>query len=179
MGDLHSPRGVYNDRNGNFNLNVATHYPAATQVIFAAAFGGERCSSSPISCYAEVLRVDLDPDTNKSYSISCGGGPTGRSAAKIIGHNAGEATTGYLCQDSLGWGSCGGQRVCHYGSHGRAESSDGQWSHNLTAELHVPSAYSSYRDHAYCRSCYAGRGGGVCCGSQEPPQNPVFTIWLR
>ena len=177
MSDLDTPSGTYNQRGENFNLDVRPHYPGATQVIFAAAFNGARCDNSPISCYAEALRVNLDPDQNKAYSKACDGASVGRDSRKIQGTNSGSNQTGYLCQDSLGWGSCGGQ-VCHYGSHASDSTNDGSWSQNATSEVHVPSQYSGYRDHGWCRSCYGGRQN-ICCHQNESAQVPSFTIWLR
>jgi cysteine-rich repeat protein len=178
MADLDAASGNTDPaRTNNFNLDARVYYPAATEVIFAAAFGGARCASSDITCYAEVLRVALNANQNKTYSSTCTGNPTGRSSRKLRGTNANNDQTAYLCADSLGWGNCNNQ-LCHFGSHGISTEGDGVWSQNGTAEMHVPSTRSNYDDHSYCRSCYGGRAN-VCCNSGESGQNPVFTLWLR
>ena len=177
MSDLDLGAGNYNQRDENFNLDVRPFYPAATQVVFAAAFGGTRCNDSPITCYSEALRVTLDPDPDKTYSSVCDQASVARNSVKLLGTNSSSSQSAYLCRDSLGWGNCGGQ-ICHYGSHGHDSAGDGNWSQNSTAELHVPSRHSSYDDHPWCRSCYGGRQS-ICCHQNESGQSPVFTIWLR
>jgi hypothetical protein len=178
MSPLDNNNGNANpNRTANFNLNASVYYPAATEVIFAAAFSGARCGLSDITCYAEVLAVILDANQNKAYSSACGNAPTGRTSRKLRGANANSSQAAYLCADSLGWGSCG-NTACHFGSHSISTSTDGSWSQNGTAELHVPSNSSRYRTHDWCRSCYAGRDG-VCCNNSEQGTSPVFTIWLR
>lgn len=183
MDDLTAASGSYDsaNRDNSFNVDVRGIYPTATQLMIATKLPGvsdDHCGGQDIlPCYANVLRVELDPSTSKQYSVACGGSSSPHDAVKRAGTNAGPSTiTAYFCDHSLGWGSCS-SNVCHYGTHSSNTSSDGSWSSNQTQEIHVPSKYSGYRAHSYCRACNGGVAS-MCC-SQEGTANESFTLWLR
>src|SRR5690606_1099974 len=159
--DLDQTLGNFDaQRTTNFQFNIDAYWPTADEFVFADKENAA-CPDCEIADYDAAIRVPRP--AGDAWSPSCVGNPTFVNATKLVGPKPGMSAA-YQCADSLGWGSCGGN-VCHYGTHSTNATGDNSWSQNGSAEMHFPSAYSSYANYgdvnapptASCRSC----GGGL------------------
>jgi cysteine-rich repeat protein len=171
----------------NWQFNIDLFWANATEFVFADKENAN-CQDCEISDYDSAIKVPKS--AGAQWSKTCNGNSTMVNATKLVGPGLGNLAA-YQCADTLGWGACGGG-VCHYGTHTQNTSSDGSWSQNGTAEMHFPSAYSSYKSYgdvnsppsAWCRTC----GGGLaitlnmsvtCCNTSQYNARSRWTIWVR
>ena len=180
--DIGTPHGTFdNSRSSNWNFDVNLFYEDATQVVFADREGND-CSDCSISDYDSAIRVEMP--TGTTWSVTCTGASSPVAVAKLVGPSAGSTGTSYMCQNSLGWGVCSSNRICHYGVNYSNATGDGSWASNAWYEMHFPSAYSaSYASHSSCRSCGGGLSSGfnsssTCCNGGGRALSR-WTIWVR
>jgi hypothetical protein len=190
QGNLDNANGFFNNsRNSNWWFDVNQFWPDASEVVFAAKQNND-CSDCSIMGYDSAIKVPR-PSGSMWENTCTTTTATAYAATKLVGSGVG-STTGYMCENTLGWGNCSG-KLCHYGTHWKNESNDGSWSQNYTAEMHFPSVYSSYADYgtysgaegnAYCRSCAGGLAGiynnsSTCCKNSTYNAKARWTIWMR
>ncbi len=187
--DLDATRGVFDDgRTTNWQYDINLFWAGATEVVFADKENAP-CAGCGIGAYDSAIHIPRP--AAPAWSNACSSTSAAVTVRKLVGPSAGTTGTAYSCAATLGWGSCGG-RVCHYGTHNSNTSSDGSWSGNAWAEMHFPSAYSSYRAYgdvnnppsAWCRSCGGGlavnlNSSSTCCQSSTYNARSRWTIWVR
>jgi hypothetical protein len=178
-----------NNRDSNWNFNINLFWSDASEVVFAAK-ENDNCADCSISNYDSAIKVDRP--SGSAWHPDCSGTSAAVSSTKLMGSNQGTVATAYMCEDTLGWGSCSNQ-VCHYGTHNTDTSGNGSWSSNASVEMHFPSKNSSYASYgsvnstdgsAWCRSCAGGlpstyNNSSTCCNNSTYNAKSRWTIWLR